>query len=184
MRRPLPWLLSLVLLSPVPRARGNDGVDLNVALDPGEQSGQAAATITIHARRDVVWPLIASCAEELRIVPGLVACEVLETAPDHSWQRIRHVMDYSWYMPRLTYEVRATYLRPQRVTVERVSGDLAKLKGSWTLESTGEDTVAHYEVQFVPGFWVPNWIVRAALRRDLPKMLRNLRARAESAHPE
>jgi hypothetical protein len=184
MSRPVPWLSLLVLLSSMAWANGNDGVDLNVSLDPAEQSGEAAATITIHARRDVVWPLIASCAEELRIVPGLVTCEVLETAPDHSWQRIRHVMDYSWYMPRLTYEVRATYSPPQSVAVERVSGDVAKLKGSWTLESAGEYTVAHYEVQFVPGFWVPNWIVRAALRRDLPKMLRNLRARAESAHPE
>lgn len=166
------------------RALGSDGVDLNVSLDPGEQSGQAAATITIHAPREVVWPLIASCAEELRIVPGLEACEVLETSPDHSWQRIRHVMNYSWYMPRLTYEVKATYSRPQSVEVERVSGDVAKLKGSWNLESSGVDTVAHYEVQFVPGFWVPTWIINVALRRDLPKMLRNLRARAESAHPE
>ncbi len=157
---------------------------LNVAMDPTEQSGRASATITIHARRDVVWPLIASCDEELRIVPGLVNCEVLETAPDHSWQIIRHVMDYSWYMPRLTYEVRATYARPQSVAVERVSGGVAELKGSWTLESVGEDTVAHYEVQFVPGFWVPSWVIRSALRRDLPKMLRNLRARAESAHPK
>ena len=30
-----------------------------------------------------------------------------------------------------------------------------------------------------PGFWVPHWIVRAVLRRDLPKMLRALRTRAE-----
>jgi hypothetical protein len=32
----------------------------------------------------------------------------------------------------------------------------------------------------VPGFWVPHWLVRIALRRDLPKMLRALRSRAEA----
>jgi ribosome-associated toxin RatA of RatAB toxin-antitoxin module len=165
-------------------APGTDGLELTVTLDPAGQSGRAAATIRIHAPPEAVWPLIASCDEERRIVPGLLACDVLETAPDHSWQRIRHVMDYSWYMPRLTYEVRATYHRPDSVSVERTSGDLAKLRGSWTLLGAGGDTVAHYVVEFEPGFWVPNWIIRAALKRDLPKMLRNLRARAESGHDE
>lgn len=158
--------------------------DLSVSLDSQGQSGRAVAVIRIHATREVVWPLIASCAEERRIVPGLKACDVLETAPDHSWQRIRHIMDYSWYMPRLTYEVRATYKEPESVTVERISGDMARLRGSWTLQSDGRDTVARYVVEFAPGFWVPNWIIRATLRRDLPEMLRNLRARAESGHDE
>jgi hypothetical protein len=65
------------------------------------------------------------------------------------------------------------------VSIERISGDLRVLRGSWALQSDGEETVAHYAVDLAPGFWVPRWIVRAALRRDLPKMLRALRARAE-----
>jgi hypothetical protein len=127
----------------------------------------------------VVWSLITSCTESLRLVPGLVTCEVMDTAADRSWQRIRHVMDYSWYMPKLTYEFRAAYDQPSRVSIERISGDLRVLRGSWALQSDGDDTIAHYVVDLAPGFWVPRWIVRAALRRDLPKMLRALRARAE-----
>ena len=154
-------------------------IDVAVALDAGEQSGSASATVKIHAQREVVWSLITSCAEALRLVPGLIACEVLETAPDRSWQRIRHVLDYSWYVPKLTYEFRASYDPPSRVSIERLSGDVRVLRGSWVLQSDGDDTIAHYKVALVPGFWVPHWIVRAALRRDLPKMLRALRARAE-----
>jgi hypothetical protein len=165
-------------------ALGEDAYDVIVSLDAAGQSGEASASIRIHARREAVWPLIASCSEELRIVPGLVTCEVLETAPDRSWQRIRHVVDYSWYLPRLTYDVMARYHSPDSVVVERISGDMQRLRGSWELQAEGADTVAHYVVNVVPGFWVPNWIIRAAMRRDLPKMLRNLRARAESAHNE
>jgi hypothetical protein len=154
-------------------------IDVAVALDAAEQSGTASATVRIHARRDVVWSLITSCAEALRLVPGLVACDVMETARDGTWQRIRHVMDYSWYVPKLTYEIRASYEPPSRVSVERISGDLRILRGSWALQSDGEDTIAHYSIALAPGFWVPRWIVRVALRRDLPKMLRALRARAE-----
>ena len=113
-------------------------------------------------------------------MPGLVACRILETAPDESWQLVRHVLDYSWYVPRLTYEIRATYQYPQRVSLERVSGDLRELKGSWYLESDGNDTIAHYSLELVPGFWVPRWLVTAALRHDLPKLLRAVRLRAEA----
>ncbi len=154
-------------------------IEVAVSLDAAEQSGSASASVRIHAHREVVWSLITSCAEALRLVPGLVACDVIETAPDRTWQRIRHVLDYSWYAPKLTYEIRASYDRPSRVSIERISGDLRVLRGSWALQSDGEETVAHYAVDLAPGFWVPRWIVRAALRRDLPKMLRALRARAE-----
>ena len=154
-------------------------IEVAVSLDAAEQSGSASASVSIHARREVVWSLITSCTEALHLVPGLVACEVMETAPDRSWQRIRHVMDYSWYTPKLHYEIRASYDRPSRVSIERISGDLRVLRGSWALQSDGEETVAHYAVDLAPGFWVPRWIVRAALRRDLPKMLRALRTRAE-----
>lgn len=154
-------------------------IEVAVSLDAAEQSGSASASVRIHAHREVVWSLITSCTEALHLVPGLVACEVMETAPDGSWQSIRHVMDYSWYTPKLHYEIRASYDRPSRVSIERISGDLRVLRGSWALQSDGEETVAHYAVDLAPGFWVPRWIVRAALRRDLPKMLRALRARAE-----
>ena len=154
-------------------------IEVAVSLDAAEQSGSASASVRIHARREVVWSLITSCTEALHLVPGLVACEVMETAPDRSWQRIRHVMDYSWYTPKLHYEIRASYDRPSRVSIERISGDLRVLRGSWALQSDGGETIAHYAVDLAPGFWVPRWIVRAALRRDLPKMLRALRTRAE-----
>ena len=154
-------------------------IDVAVALDAAEQSGSASATVRIRARREVVWSLITSCAEALHLVPGLVGCDVIETAPDRSWQRIRHVLDYSWYVPKLTYEIRASYDLPSRVSIERLSGDLRVLRGSWILQEEGDFTIAHYAVDLEPGFWVPHWIVRAALRRDLPKMLRALRSRAE-----
>jgi hypothetical protein len=158
---------------------GND-IAISVSLDPAEQSGSASATVRIQAPRGVVWSLITSCPESLRMVPGLEVCDVVETAPDQSWQKIRHVMNYSWYLPKLTYLVRATYDAPSKVSIERISGDLRTLRGSWELKGDGDYTIAHYTVDLAPGFWVPNWIVRSALRKDLPRMLRALRTRAET----
>ena len=157
-----------------------DDFHVGVVLDSSEQSGKASAVVRIHARREIVWPLITSCKEAVTLVPGLVGCEVLETGPNGAWQRIRHVLNYSWYVPKLTYELLATYDKPTHVSVERTSGDLKTVKVTWTLRSDGNDTVAQYSVELAPGFWVPHWMVRVALRRDLPKMLRALRARAEA----
>jgi hypothetical protein len=160
-------------------AAPND-IDVSVALDAAEQSGSASATVRIRASREVVWSLITSCPESLALVPGLEVCEIVETAPDHSWQRIRHVMNYSWFVPRVAYQFHASYEPPTRVSIERISGDLRTLRGSWVLTSDGDYTLAHYTVDLAPGFWVPRWVVSGALRHDLPKMLRALRTRAEA----
>ena len=143
----------LLLICAVPRAvaaweagQPHGDVDVAVSLGPAAQSGHASATVRIHAPREVVWSLIKSCTEAVKLVPGLIACDVLETSPDQSSQLIRQVVDFSWYLPRLTYEFRASYERPVRISIERVSGDFAVLRGSWYLQSDGDYTVAHYAV--------------------------------------
>lgn len=142
---------------------------------------ETTATIRVHARREAVWALLTSCATALELVQGLKECEVLDTAPDGSWQLVRQVIDYSWYVPRLTYVLRDTYDYPRRISIQRESGDLSALKASWSLEADGEFTVLRYSLEVAPGFWVPRWLVRIALKHDLPKMLRTLRSRAESS---
>jgi len=185
--RPLA-LCVLLLLAQIPALRADIGkeaeqhgdIDIGVVLDPSAQSGRASATVRIRARREIVWTLATSCEESLKIVPGLITCQVLETASDGTWQRIRQVIGY-WYLPKISYELRATYDHPERVSIERISGDLRMLKGSWYFEEDGEFTIAHYSLELAPGFWVPHWLVRVALRHDLPRLLSALRARAESA---
>lgn len=177
--------LVLTVLCPFPGSAENLAAGarseppVEVVLDSGEQSGHATATVRIHARRDTLWRVLTSCAEAIKIVPGLQTCEVEATAPDLSWQTIRQVVDYSWYMPRVSYVMKATYEKPRSIDFDKVSGDPMSLSGSWTLDSDGDYTVAHYALDFAPGFWVPRWLVRAAMKRDLPKMLRALRERAE-----
>jgi hypothetical protein len=163
-------------------AEEHGDIDMSVTLDSGAQSGNAAAAVRIHASPQAIWPVLTSCEEELKLVPQMVSCEVLETSADGSSQLIRQVVDYSWILPRVTYELRVNYVYPERVSIDRVSGDLRMLHGSWYLERDGDYTVAHYSLNMTPGFWVPHWLVRLAMKHDLPKMLRTLRARAESAY--
>jgi hypothetical protein len=182
------FILAILLLATgslraetLPPADPDADLHLRIALDPNEQSGRASAALRIHASREVIWRVLTSCGEALQIVPGLKVCVVEESAADQSWQRIRQVMDYSWYIPRVNFEVRANYTKPSAISFEKVAGDRLRLRGTWSLQSEGDYTVAQYDVDFSPGFWVPRWFVRSALKRDLPVMLRALRAHAEAA---
>jgi hypothetical protein len=154
-------------------------VDVTVWLDASGEGGRAEAAVRIHARPETIWPILTSCAEELKLVPGLISCEVVDTAPDS--QVIRQVIGY-WFMPKVTYEFRATYEYPVHVRIERVAGDLRNLECSWYLEVQGDYTIAHYSLDMTPGFWVPHWTVRFFLKHDLPKMLRDVRSRAEASY--
>ena len=162
-------------------AEQHGDVEVTVSLDASAQSGRAEAAVRIHARAETIWPILTTCAEELRLVPGLVSCEVVDTASDGSSQVIRQVVGY-WFLPKVTYEIRATYEYPVHVHIERVAGDLRNLDCSWYLEPQGDYTVAHYSLDMTPGFWVPHWMVKFFLKHDLPKMLRDLRSRAEASY--
>ena len=177
--RPAPVLLSVLLAVLAPgMGRGQDAP--MVKIEGTGPNITADATIRIHASREVVWAIVSSCPEALKIVPSLKVCEVLERAPDGSWVRILQVMEYFRFLPDVRFEVRVNFLPPGSVNFERVSGDLASLRGKWTLQSDGDYTNAYYDVSIASGRWVPNWIVRASLKHDLPKMLQALRTSAES----
>jgi Polyketide cyclase / dehydrase and lipid transport len=176
-------ILSFVLVVLAPgMGRAGDAPTIEV-VSAGSSIG-AHATIRIRATREVIWAIVSSCPEALKIVPSLRECEVLERAPDGSWERILQVMEYFRFLPNVRFEVRVNYRPPASVTFERVSGDLTSLRGEWTMQTDGDYTIAHYDIAIEPGLWVPRWIVRAALKHDLPKMLQALRSDAETTRPQ
>ena len=61
-------------------------------------------------------------------------------------------------------------------------GSLQRLDGTWWLEPLAPDkTLVFYSVDLDPGFLVPQFLVRRALRKDLPKVLAALRNRVSAA---
>ena len=181
--RQTPVILCFVLVVLAPgRGRAQDAPTVEVVSTGPSIS--AHATIRIRATREVIWAIVSSCPEALKIVPSLKACAVLERAPDASWERILQVMEYFRFLPNVRFEVRVNYRPPGSVTFERVSGDLTSLRGEWTMQSDGNYTIAQYDIAIEPGRWVPHFLVRAALKHDLPKMLQALRSDAETVHPK
>jgi ribosome-associated toxin RatA of RatAB toxin-antitoxin module len=155
------------------------------SVDPSGASGRARAAVWIAAPPATVFAWMTDCAKALSFVPHLKTCRVTETAADRLSELVAHEVDYSWFLPRTRYVFRARYQPPTRVDFQEVSGDLEINQGSWQLTASPDaaHTLVTYEVRLKPRMFVPSWLVRRGLRKDLPELLAALRTVSESAAP-
>ncbi len=160
--------------------RGEIVVEAEVTRDkPG---GAVRAAIEIAASPEEVFRILTDCSRALEFVPHLESCRVLETGPDAAWQIVEHQVDHGWFAPKARYVFRAEYEDFRRIRFSQVSGDLRENQGTWefTPSESGESTIVTYNARVVPRNYVPRWLMRAALRSDLPALLKGLRSACES----
>lgn len=140
------------------------------------------AAIRIKASPEQVFLTLTDCSRALRFVPHLKRCKVLETAPDGSWQNVEQQVDYGWLAPRADYVFHAEYEKFSRIRFSNVRGDFHENRGVWTFQplDEGRSTLVTYEAVVAPAFYVPRWIMRKMLKRDLPDLMRGLRTHAEA----
>ena len=146
-----------------------------LAIERGEPA-RVRAAIQIPADPESVWSVMVDCAAAPEYVPNMRSCTVLEKHDDY--ELIEHRVKISFLLPGVTYVFRADYQPHAEIKFNRVSGGLRHLSGAWKLTKLGpEITQVDYVVSLRPGFLVPRWLVRRSLKKDLPNVLRALRAR-------
>ena len=146
--------------------------------DAGPFRGHVQAAIAIEANPREIWEVVTDCDKAPEFVPGMLSCERLQVLEAGRVELFRQTVKYSWYLPRLEYDFRLEYFPYQQLNFRRVSGSLKRLDGTWWLEPTSPtQTLVFYSVDLDPGFLVPGFVVRRALRTDLPKVLAALRER-------
>jgi ribosome-associated toxin RatA of RatAB toxin-antitoxin module len=140
------------------------------------------AAVKINATPEQVFLTLTDCARALRFVPHLKRCKVLETAADGAWQNVEQQVDYGWLAPRADYVFHAEYEKFSRISFSNVSGDFHENRGVWRFRplDDGRSTLVTYEARIAPAFYVPRWMMRNMLKRDLPDLMRGLRTHAES----
>jgi ribosome-associated toxin RatA of RatAB toxin-antitoxin module len=159
-----------------------DNGDVVVAVQPaqGASKGTVEATILIDAPAERIWQVMLDCHEIPTFVPGVTDCQVLESG--ENWEIIRHQVKWIWLFPELSYVFRAQYLPRRQIDFTRIAGDIRDMRGRWRLIPIrgGSQTLVRYRVYLDPGFLVPQWLVRHALKSDLPDVLTALRTRVLS----
>ena len=153
---------------------------ISVSPDPQGATGLIEATIDIEAASSTVWAIMLDCESSKRIIPSLKSCRVLRGTPDGRSDVREHVVQWIWPLPPVRSVFRSDYIPFQRIAFQLVEGDLAYLKGSWTLEPLlqGTATRLSYRARITPGWPVPGPLVRSAIEADVPKTLVALRREA------
>ncbi|HET9865592.1 MAG TPA: SRPBCC family protein [Steroidobacteraceae bacterium] len=158
------------------------GVVIRATLDDSERRGTVRAAIRIDAPPDIVFGQMTRCADALQYVPHMRLCRVREQAPDGSWQLVEQEIDFGWYAPRIRYVFRADLVAERSITFRQVSGDFKANEGRWELQPRpdGSSTLLLYRAYIDPPAFMPNWLARSTFKREMPRMLTNLRERCEA----
>lgn len=138
--------------------------------------------IAIDADWQTIWEVLKACEIAPEYVPHVVACSRVASIEDCDCELFEQSVKPAFFLPRFEHIFKLEYFPPERILVSHVSGPLDRMEGSWRLiERPEKPIVLVHSLTLKPGFPVPRLFVRNTLRRDLPKVLREVRERAESA---
>jgi ribosome-associated toxin RatA of RatAB toxin-antitoxin module len=161
---------------------GRGDTVIRASLDSQHRRGTVHAALLIDAPPAVVFRAMTRCDDALAFVPRLRECRVRSRSGDANTQLVEHAVDLGWYTPALRYVFRADLVADRRIAFRQVTGDFKTNQGVWEFEplADGERTLVRYRVQIDPPGYVPGWLARATFRRELPRLLANLRTHCEA----
>jgi hypothetical protein len=193
MRTALPALLALLCV--------NAGAAAQPDLDWIDRDGIAAREIQVLAERSdrpltvdvkvaaevdatptAIWDVLKDCEISPQYVPNVVSCMKLEEVDGGSAELFVQTVKPVFFMSTFEHVFRLDYMPYGRIDVSRVSGPIAHMQGSWWLLPRDNGRILLvYELALDPGMPIPRFMVRATLKRDLPKVVAAVRERAEAA---
>jgi hypothetical protein len=136
--------------------------------------------ISIDADREKIWDLLTACEISPEFVPHVVDCRRIATIEDCECDLFEQTVKPAFFLPSFDHVFRLAYFPPNRIEVRHVSGPIDRMEGAWQLiERPGKTLTLVHTMTLKPGFPVPPLFVRNTLRKDLPKVLEELRSRAE-----
>jgi len=163
------------------------------ALDAGEvlvvtDKSERQLTVEIKLATEIAAPAAAifavlkACEIAPEYVPNVQSCRRLEQLDGGRAELFVQVIKPIFFIPSFEHVFRLDYTEYSRIDVKRVSGPIAYMEGSWWLLPQDDGRILLvYELALDPGMPIPRFMVRATLKRDLPKVLMAVRERAEAA---
>lgn len=136
----------------------------------------------VDAAPAAIWEVLKACEIAPEYVPNVVSCEKLEELDGGRADVFVQTIKPIFFLPTFEHVFRLDYTRYTRIDVNRVRGPIAHMQGTWWLlpQDNGRILLV-YELALDPGMPIPRFMVRATLKRDLPKVVSAVRDRAEAA---
>ncbi len=136
----------------------------------------------VDAPPTAIWRILTACEIAPEYVPNVVSCKKLEELDDGRADLFVQEIKPIFVLPTFEHVFRLDYTPYSRIDVHRVSGPIERMEGSWWLlpQDNGRILLV-YQVAVDPGLPIPRFLVRATMKRDLPKIMMAVRERAEAA---
>ena len=136
----------------------------------------------VDAPPEAIFAVLKACGIAPEYVPNVEKCTKVEELDDGRADLFVQEIKPIFFLPTFEHVFRLDYTPYTRIDVHRVSGPIARMEGSWWLvpQDNGHILLV-YELSLDPGMPIPRFLVRATLKRDLPKVMNAVRERAEAA---
>ena len=143
---------------------------------------QVRLAAEVDAPATAIWDVLKACEIAPEYVPNVVSCKKLEELDGGRADLFVQTIKPIFFLPTFEHVFRLDYTPYSRIDVHRVSGPIAYMEGSWWLlpQDSGRILLV-YHVAVDPGLPIPRFLVRATMKRDLPKIIMAVRERAEAA---
>ncbi|HEY9182653.1 MAG TPA: SRPBCC family protein, partial [Gammaproteobacteria bacterium] len=152
------------------------------ALDAGEvliyaERSDRPLTVEVKLAAEVdapptaIFDVLKACEVAPEYVPNVQSCRRLEQLDGGRADLFVQVIKPIFFVPSFEHVFRLDYTPHTRIDVRRVSGPIAYMEGSWWLLPQDDGRILLvYELALDPGMPIPRFMVRATLKRDLPKV--------------
>lgn len=144
----------------------------------------ASRSIVINVPAEHLFDTITDYESYPDFIPETLAVEVLEKKKKKDGSRVVEAKFDIKVIKQVGYTLRLTEVPNERVTWELVEGRIFKSNnGGWELKPAGKGkTEATYSVDITIGLLVPQAITNMLVGSSLPKMLEQMKERAESTY--
>lgn len=176
------FLLFVVSLSPTSAAVDKES-PVQVSHRKDGKIEYVVGKIRIPYSPDKVWPILSNPFEfEQKISPKFKTVRIESDRPDYSLLHCR--VDVGFFLPAIKYSVASTYQNQRQITFQSTGGDLKDFRGNWEIAPVagGTECDVTYSMYVQPGLPIPQWLVKQAIRIELPHTLQALKNRIEQVY--
>ena len=136
--------------------------------------------VKVSAPVPTLWDVLKDCPRSAEYTPNIVSCRSLEILDDGRAELFTQTIKIAFFVPAFEHVFRLSYDPYTHIGVHRVSGPIDVLDGNWWLvPQTDGSVLLVNELGIDIGLPVPRFLVRATMRREVPKMLTGIRDRAQ-----
>ena len=139
--------------------------------------------VKVSAPLTRLWDVLKDCPASAEYTPNIVSCRSLELLDEGRAELFSQTIKIVFFLPSFEHVFRLNYDPYSHIGVHRVSGPIDVLDGHWWLVPQADGTILLVnELALDIGLPVPRFIVRATMRREVPKMLLGIRDHSQAPH--